>query len=128
MASRNDWPLPKVYYRGETAVEVYYKLHGHYPPDLPSKLEDKNSTSDNVELSGIYAEPSLEIYNLSKETLTMKGWRTMAVAVAIAALGAVQSSGLADVIPVPYVGPALMAIGFVVAWLRSITNTPVGVK
>ena len=60
-----------------------------------------------------------------------KGWRTLSVAVGIAALGAVQtylSAGGGGIIPVPYVGPALILVGFGVAFLRSITDTPVGVK
>jgi hypothetical protein len=58
----------------------------------------------------------------------LKGWRTVAVSVAIAAVGALQTAGLADIIPGPYVGPAMMALGFAMAWLRGITDTPVGVK
>jgi anti-sigma-K factor RskA len=58
----------------------------------------------------------------------LKGWRTIAVSVAIAAVGALQTAGLADIIPAPYVGPALMALGFAMAWLRGITDTPAGVK
>jgi hypothetical protein len=58
----------------------------------------------------------------------IKGWRTVGVAVAIAAVGALQTAGLADVLPAAYVGPAMMALGFAMAWLRGITDTKVGVK
>lgn len=64
-------------------------------------------------------------------TEPVKGWRTLGAAVGIAALGAVQTvlaAGGGGLIPVPYVGPALIAVGFAIAYLRSITNTPVGVK
>lgn len=57
-----------------------------------------------------------------------KGWRTLGAAVGIAALGALQtylSTGAGGgLIPLPYVGPVLIAIGFGVAYLRSITDTP----
>ena len=59
----------------------------------------------------------------------LKGWRTLGAAVGIAALGAVQTylqTGGGGLIPVQYVGPLLMAVGFGVAWLRSITDTAVG--
>jgi len=59
----------------------------------------------------------------------LKGWWTLGAAIGVAALGAVQvalQAGGGGLIPVPYVGPALIAIGFVMAYLRSITDTPVG--
>lgn len=62
---------------------------------------------------------------------TVKGWRTLGVAVGIGAIGAVQTwlaAGGGGLIPVPYVGPALIAVGFVMAWLRSQTDTPMGDK
>lgn len=60
-----------------------------------------------------------------------KGWRTLGVAVGIAALGAIQTwlqAGGAGAIPIPYIGPVLMAVGFGMAYLRTITDTPVGKK
>jgi hypothetical protein len=57
----------------------------------------------------------------------LQGWKTVGIAVAIAVVGALQTAGLADVIPEPYVGPVMMAIGFVMAYLRSQTTTPIGV-
>jgi hypothetical protein len=56
----------------------------------------------------------------------LKGWRTVGVAVAIAAVGALQTGGLVDVLPASYVGPAMMALGFVMAYLRSLSTGPVG--
>lgn len=61
----------------------------------------------------------------------LQGWRTLGAAVGIAALGAVQTylqSGGGGLIPVPYVGPTLIAVGFAMAYLRSVTSTPVGTK
>jgi hypothetical protein len=55
----------------------------------------------------------------------LKGWKTVGVAVAIAAVGALQTSGLTDMIPPTYVGPAMMALGFLMAWLRSQSDTTV---
>jgi hypothetical protein len=75
-----------------------------------------------ADLAGDFTTP------IRRKTIMMKGWRTVAVSVAIAAVGALQTAGLADIIPSPYVGPAMMALGFAMAWLRGITDTPVGVK
>lgn len=58
----------------------------------------------------------------------MKGWRTVALAVAVGAVGALQTVGWVDIIPAGYVGPVMMGLGIVMAWLRSQTDTPVGVK
>jgi hypothetical protein len=55
----------------------------------------------------------------------LKGWKTVGVAVAIAAVGALQTAGLADMVPPAYVGPAMMALGFLMAWLRSQSDTTV---
>jgi hypothetical protein len=102
---------------------------GAWDHDIPCNMEDTFSTST-------YADPAkptpllaLGLLHNTKENLEMlKGWRTVGVAVAIAAVGALQTSGLGDVIPAPYVGPAMMALGFAMAWLRSMTDTKVGVK
>jgi hypothetical protein len=102
---------------------------GAWDHDLPVHLEDKASTSTYVVSTKPTPLLALGLLHHTKENLEMlKGWRTVGVAVAIAAVGALQTSGLADVIPAPYVGPAMMALGFAMAWLRSITDTNVGVK
>ncbi len=57
----------------------------------------------------------------------LKGWRTLGAAVGVAVLGAVQTYLQADggaLIPLAYTGPVLLAIGFGMAWLRSMTTTP----
>jgi hypothetical protein len=102
---------------------------GSWDHDIPHNLEDTRTAST-------YADPAkptpllaLGLLHHTKENLEMlKGWKTVGVAVAIAAVGALQTSGLADVIPAPYVGPAMMALGFAMAWLRSMTDTKIGVK
>ena len=58
----------------------------------------------------------------------LKGWRTVMFAAAVGAVGALQTVGWADVIPTGYVGPVMMGLGIVMAWLRSQTDTSVGVK
>lgn len=68
---------------------------------------------------------------VNKATEPVKGWRTLGVAVALGGLGAVQTwlaAGGGGLIPIPYVGPALIGVGFLVAYMRSISDTPVGEK
>jgi hypothetical protein len=102
---------------------------GAWDHDIPVHLEDKASTSTNANPTKPTPLLALGLLHHTKENLEMlKGWRTVGVAVAIAAVGAMQTSGLADVIPAPYVGPAMMALGFAMAWLRGFTNTPIGTK
>jgi hypothetical protein len=102
---------------------------GAWDHDLPCHMEDTLTTSTYV----VPAKPSpllaVGLLHHTKENIQMlKGWKTVGVAVAIAAVGALQTSGLADIIPAPYVGPAMMALGFAMAWLRSMTDTKIGTK
>lgn len=63
------------------------------------------------------------------ENRPLKGWWTLGAGVGLAALGAVQTwlaAGGGGLIPLPYVGPALIAVGFGIAYLRSITDTTIG--
>jgi hypothetical protein len=102
---------------------------GAWDHDIPVHLEDKASTSPNAYIAKPVKILALGLlHNQEKDVQMLKGWRTVGIAVAIAAVGALQTSGLADVIPAPYVGPAMMALGFAMAWLRSMTDTKVGVK
>jgi hypothetical protein len=90
-------------------------------------LEDKASFSTDDELAVPPPSPVVGLLYYTKENVQMlDGWKTIAVAVGIGAIGALQTSGLVDVIPPAYVGPTMMALGFVMAWLRSITTTPIG--
>jgi hypothetical protein len=102
---------------------------GAWDHDISYNLEDTAA----VQTDDFTTKPApllaLGLLHHTKENLEMlKGWRTVGVAVAIAAVGALQTSGLADVIPAPYVGPAMMALGFAMAWLRSMSDTKIGVK
>lgn len=64
------------------------------------------------------------------DSQVLKGWRTLGVSVGVATLGAVQtyllSGGGVGLIPLPYIGPLLLAIGFGMAFLRSQTTTSIG--
>ena len=102
---------------------------GAWDHEVPYHLEDSASASTNVVSTKPTPLLAVGLLHHAKENLEMlKGWRTVGVAVAIAAVGALQTSGLADVIPAPYVGPAMMALGFAMAWLRSMTDTTLGKK
>jgi hypothetical protein len=102
---------------------------GAWDHDIPHHLEDTPASSTDANPTKPTALLALGLlHNQEKDVQMLKGWRTVGVAVAIAAVGALQTSGLADIIPAPYVGPAMMALGFAMAWLRSMTDTKVGVK
>jgi hypothetical protein len=102
---------------------------GAWDHDIPVHLEDKASTSTYVVSTKPTPLLAMGLLHHTKENLEMlKGWRTVAVAVGVAAVGALQTVGWADLVPVPYVGPIMMALGFGMAFLRSITTSPVGVK
>ena len=58
----------------------------------------------------------------------MKGYRTLALSLAVAIVGVLQTFDWATVIPGQYAGPALLIIGAASAALRFITTTPVGTK
>lgn len=58
----------------------------------------------------------------------LKGWRTLVFNSAVAVVGVLQASGLHEVLPPQYVAPAMAVVGLVNIWLRSMTNTPMGVK
>jgi hypothetical protein len=60
----------------------------------------------------------------------MQGYRTLAVAVAIAVAGALQAFDWVTVIPQDktWTGIAMLAVGAVMAGLRYVTTTPVGAK
>jgi hypothetical protein len=55
----------------------------------------------------------------------LKGWKTIAVAVGVGVVGALQTVGWVDLIPAPYVGPVVLGLGFVMAYLRSQSDTTV---
>jgi hypothetical protein len=102
---------------------------GAWDHDISYNLEDTAAVStDDFTTKPVKILALGLLHNQEKDVQMLKGWRTVGIAVAIAAVGALQTSGLADVIPAPYVGPAMMALGFAMAWLRSMTDTKIGVK
>ena len=57
----------------------------------------------------------------------LKGWRTLAFSLLVAALGVAEATDWAQLIPDgPARGWLLLAIALATAWLRVITTTPVG--
>lgn len=58
----------------------------------------------------------------------LKGWRTLILNTAVAAIGVAQTFGWATVIPAPWVGPVMLGLGVVGNILRTLTTGPVGTK
>jgi hypothetical protein len=56
----------------------------------------------------------------------LKGWRTMAVSLALAVVGVLQTADWARIVPPSQVGPTILTIAIIVAVLRTLTDTPVG--
>ena len=56
----------------------------------------------------------------------LKGWRTMLVSVVLAVVGVLQTADWATIVAPRQVGPVMLAIGILVAVLRTLTDTPVG--
>ena len=56
------------------------------------------------------------------------GWKTGIFAVALAAGGVLQTSDIAEVVPVGWEGKSLILIGVIVAVLRVVTKGPLGSK
>jgi hypothetical protein len=99
---------------------------GAWDHDLPVHLADSPTTSNDDFTTRPAPLLAMGLLHHTKENLEMlKGWKTIAVAVGISVLGALQTTGLSDVIPPAYVGPAMMALGFAMAWLRSQSDTTV---
>ena len=56
----------------------------------------------------------------------LKGWRTMLVSVFLAIVGVLQTADWATIVAPRQVGPVMLAVGILVAVLRTLTDTPVG--
>jgi hypothetical protein len=65
---------------------------------------------------------------LKKIWSVLKGWRTVAVSAVIAIVGVLQTADWATIVSPSRVGPVMLAIGILVALLRTLTDTPVGRK
>ena len=57
-----------------------------------------------------------------------KGWRTLAVSLAISVAGVLQSTDWTTLVPEDRVGPVMVGIGVLMAVLRVVTDGPVGGK
>jgi hypothetical protein len=55
-----------------------------------------------------------------------KGWRTLALSVLLAIIGVLQAADWATIVSPRQVGPAMLAIGILLAVLRTLTDTPLG--
>lgn len=55
----------------------------------------------------------------------MKGLKTLLFGALITALGGIQATDLATIVPDQFIGIVMAGIGMVVMFLRTITNTPV---
>jgi hypothetical protein len=55
----------------------------------------------------------------------LKGWKTIAVALGVGVVGALQTVGWVDLIPTAYIGPVTLGLGFLMAYLRSQSDTTV---
>jgi hypothetical protein len=101
------------------------------PEGLAYNLEDQASISTRKLLPHAYHTLAGSTLHLKKENVQMmQGWRTLLVAMAIAAVGAAQANGAAwtEVLGPSNAGYVTMVLGFVMGFLRSITSTPAGVK
>jgi hypothetical protein len=58
----------------------------------------------------------------------MKGWKTILLAIVVSIVGALDAFNWADVIPDNIEPFILPLVGVLFAYLRTITNTPVGKK
>lgn len=59
-------------------------------------------------------------------TFVVKGFRTLGLSAALAALGAIEQADLATIVPSGYEGLALTLVGALMAGLRIATTTPAG--
>ena len=57
-----------------------------------------------------------------------KGWRTVALSTLLAIVGVLQTADWATIVAPRQVGPVMLAVGILVAVLRTLTDTPVGRK
>jgi hypothetical protein len=104
---------------------------GSWDHEVPGDLEDKTSVSTHKLPPHAHHTLAGNTFYLTKEnTKMMQGWRTLLVAMAVAVVGAAQVNGAAwtEVLGPTNAGYVTMVLGFVMGFLRSITNTPAGVK
>jgi uncharacterized membrane protein YccC len=100
---------------------------GAWDHEVPYNLEGTPTASPNAYIAKPTPLLAVGILHHTKENYQMiKGWRTLLVA----AVGAAQANGATwtEVLGPTNGGYVVMALGFVMGLLRSITNTTVGVK
>lgn len=56
----------------------------------------------------------------------MKGWKTLLFAIILAIAGVLEQFDWVQIVPDGFGGIAMAVVGFIVAWLRSVTSTPLG--
>ena len=56
----------------------------------------------------------------------MKGFKTVAVAMVVAAVCVLEQTGFVGIVPDGFEGLALTVVGIIMAYLRTITTTPIG--
>jgi hypothetical protein len=99
---------------------------GSWDHEAPYNVEDTPTASPNA--NPTKPTPLLALgllHHKQKDIQMIKGWKTIAVAIGIGVIGALQTSGLTDVIPPAYVGPVMLGLGFAMAWLRTQSDTTV---
>jgi hypothetical protein len=104
---------------------------GAWDHEIPYNVEDTLTAPPNAIPAQSAALLALGLLHYTKENYKMmQGWRTLLVAMGIAVVGAAQANGAAwaEVLGPANAGYVTMVLGFVMGFLRSITNTPVGVK
>lgn len=57
-----------------------------------------------------------------------KGWRTMALSFLLAIIGVLEAADWAQIVAPHHVGPVMLVVGFIIAVLRVVTDTPVGCR
>jgi hypothetical protein len=60
--------------------------------------------------------------------IALKGWRTLALSLALAVVGVLQTADWATIVGPSAVGPVMLCVALLVAVLRVLTDTPVGTK
>jgi hypothetical protein len=66
------------------------------------------------------------IVKIAELWIALKGWRTLALSLALAVVGVLQTADWATIVGPGAVGPVMLWISAIVAALRLVTNSPVG--
>jgi hypothetical protein len=66
------------------------------------------------------------IVKIAELWIALKGWRTLALSLALAVVGVLQTTDWATIVGQNAVGPVMLWISAAVAALRLVTNSPIG--